>query len=446
MHERQRLSHNLGNRLMNVNNTVTAAYDKGADLQNTVDFIKLFTDKTTLDPLRLTVYDNDGRVIADNREPTIIITDANGKLLPDFERTWNMRGGAYLHDMTIQGAKFMVSSTTSNDGTIHTYAALPYKGEVGEFLSVDSMVWVVVLGLGLLSFILAYFGSKAICRNVYALRDFAEMISSNNLPDDIESWRFSKDELGDVSKRLLLLYKEKIKAEQEKIVHERQIGINVSHELNTPVAIIKGYLDTILTDPGIPDEQKQVFILRARDNTDRLAELIEDLNTVMRLQENRMPVPCRVFDFHNLVQRIANDVRHNNMAAGMEIIVEIPEHCFVEANETLMTTALLNLIKNAAQHSGGSRIDIRYTGEDNGRASFSFSDNGRGVDDEHLGRLFDLFYRVDFGRNRKNGGSGLGLPLVSRIFMAMNGEITVRNAPGGGLEFLFSLPCPTGME
>lgn len=70
-----------------------------------------------------------------------------------------------------------------------------------------------------------------------------------------------------------------------------------------------------------------------------------------------------------------------------------------------------------------------------------FADNGNGVEGEHLNRLFDMFYRIDSGRSRKNGGSGLGLPLVHRIITAMGGEITVGNADSGGLKFIFSLPA-----
>lgn len=439
-HERQRLSYNLGNRLVNVNSTIIDAYEESDDLQKTVDFIKLFTNQTTLDPLHLTVYDNNGNIIADNKEATIMIHDESGEILPDFEHSWGERDTTYLHDMIMYGSKYMVSSATSKDGVIHTFAALPYKGEVGKFLSVDSMVWVVMLGLGVLSFILAYLSSKAICSNVYALRDFAEMISTNNIPDDVESWHFSKDELGEVSKRLLLMYREKMKAEQEKILHERQIGINVSHELNTPVAIIKGYLDTILADKDISDDQKQRFISRASDNIDRLAELIDDLNTVMRLQENKMTIHLRTFDFHNLICKLYDDVRHNHRVGDMELEMNIPAGCFVVGNEGLLNNALINLIGNAVKHSGGSRISIDWLREEDGYMVFSFSDNGVGVDDEHLDRLFDLFYRVDSGRSRKNGGSGLGLSLVNRIFIAMNGDITARNAETGGLEFIFRLP------
>lgn len=439
-HERQRLSHNLGNRLVNVNTTVIDAYNKGADLQKTVDFIKLFTNQTTLDPLHLTVYDCDGNIIADNQAPTIPIHGESGQLLPDFEKSWAKKDTTSLHDMMMFGSKYMISSATSEDGAIHTFAALPYKGEVIEFLSIDSVVWIVVLGLGILSFILAYFSSKAICRNVYALRDFAEMVSSNNIPEDIESWRFSKDELGEVSKRLLLLYKDKMKAEHEKIMHERQIGINISHELNTPVAIIKGYLDTILSDDSISDEQKKKFIIRASDNIDRLAELIEDLNSAMRIQEKKAVILTRTFDVHCVVEKLFDDVKHNHRVGNMSLEMDIPSGLSVKGNEALLNNALLNLITNSVKHSGGTLISIKYIDEEDDCLVFSFSDDGIGVKKEHLGRLFDLFYRVDSGRSRKNGGSGLGLSLVKRIFTAMNGDIMVQNLDSGGLEFIFRLP------
>lgn len=438
-HERQRLSDNLGNRLINVNSTIIEAYNKGADLQKTADFIKLFTNQTTLAPLHLTVYDNDGNLIADNKEATILIHDESGQILPDYEPSWEKRDTTYLYDKILFGSKYMISSATSKDGAIHTFAALPYQGEVREFLSMDSMIWVVVLILGIISSLLAYFSSKAMCRNIYALRDFAEMISSNNLPDEIEDLRFSKDELGEVSKRLLFIYREKIKAEHEKILHERQIGINVSHELNTPVAIIKGYLDTILTDKDISEEQRQRFITLASDNIDRLAELIDDLNKVMRLQECRSSVQLRTLDFHTLATRIYDDVIYNHTAGDMELEISVPSACPVSANEVLLSNALLNLIKNSVQHSCGTRMSLKWLQEENGYMMFSFSDDGIGVPEEHLRRLFDLFYRVDDGRSRKNGGAGLGLPLVNRIFIAMNGSITVRNKPTGGLEFIFTL-------
>ena len=440
IHEKQRLKYNLENRLVNVNNTVIEAYEKGADMQKTVDFIQLFTGNTTLDPLRITVYDNKGVMIADNPEATILVYDAAGNMLPEFKRLGGGGANASVSDLSIDGNKLMVSTKRSADGQVRSFAALPYKGEVIDFLSIDPMVWIVVIILGILSSALAYWGVRVVCKNVYALRNLAQAISTDQLPDDADTWEFSDDELGDVSRKLLTLYRDKIHAEREKMHHERQIGMNVSHELNTPVGIIKGYLDTVLADENMPDELKRKFLMRAQQNTDRLANLVSDVSMVMRLQEGGA-IECGNLDFHNMTAQLAEDIAQGHIADNMTFICDIPEDCRVKGHESLLNNALLNLIYNAAQYSGGTRMSLRWTGENEGMHRFEFVADGCGVDDVHLARLFDLFYRVDTGRARKNGGAGLGLPLVHRIITAMGGDITVENAPGGGLRFTFTLPA-----
>lgn len=434
------MKYNLENRLVNVNNTVIEAYENGNDLQKTVDFIHLFTGNTTLDPLRITVYDNKGVMIADNPEATILVYDAAGNMLPEFKRLGGGGANASVSDLSIDGNKLMVSTKRSADGLVSSFAALPYKGEVIDFLSIDPMVWIVVIILGILSSALAYWGVRVVCKNVYALRNLAQAISTDQLPDDADTWEFSDDELGDVSRKLLTLYRDKIHAEREKMHHERQIGMNVSHELNTPVGIIKGYLDTVLADDNMPDALKRKFLVRAQQNTDRLANLVSDVSMVMRLQEGGA-IDYGIINFRDMTAQIAEDIAQGHIADNMTFICDIPEDCLIKGHESLLTNALFNLIYNAAQYSGGTRISLLWKGENDGMHRFEFADNGCGVDDEHLDRLFDLFYRVDTGRARKNGGAGLGLPLVHRIITAMGCDITVENAPGGGLRFTFTLPA-----
>lgn len=434
------MKYNLENRLVNVNNTVIEAYENGNDLQKTVDFIHLFTGNTTLDPLRIAVYDNKGVMIADNPEATILVYDAAGNMLPEFKRLGGGGANASVSDLSIDGNKLMVSTKRSADGLVSSFAALPYKGEVIDFLSIDPMVWIVVIILGILSSALAYWGVRVVCKNVYALRNLAQAISTDQLPDDADTWEFSDDELGDVSRKLLTLYRDKIHAEREKMHHERQIGMNVSHELNTPVGIIKGYLDTVLADDNMPDALKRKFLVRAQQNTDRLANLVSDVSMVMRLQEGGA-IDYGIINFRDMTAQIAEDIAQGHIADNMTFICDIPEDCLIKGHESLLTNALFNLIYNAAQYSGGTRISLLWKGENDGMHRFEFADNGCGVDDAHLDRLFDLFYRVDTGRARKNGGAGLGLPLVHRIITAMGGDITVENAPGGGLGFTFTLPA-----
>ncbi len=439
-HERQRLKDTLESRLLNVNSTVIAAYHNGAELRKTVDFIKLFTGRTTLDPVRITVYNDDGDIVADNAATTIRLFDGDGNLIPEFGDLWDNGEEISVRDMVLDEDKFMVCSKTSSDGRVHSFAALPYNEAVIGFFGTDPMIWVVVFGLGVLSTVLAYLGTKAVCRNVYALRDFADAISSDRLPDNVDSWDFSNDELGDISRRALMLYREKLHAEHEKTNYERQIGMNISHELNTPISIIKGYLETILSDPEMPDEMKNKFLSRARQSTERLIRLIGDVNTVMRLQMTGNALECEAVPFRDIAEKLSEYINRDNIANGMAFEFDIPENCVVMAHGPLLMNAMLNLTYNAARHSGGSRITLKWLREEGGSEVFSFADNGIGVGEEHLARLFDLFYRVDSGRSRKKGGSGLGLPLVSKIIAAMGGAIAARNQSEGGLELLFSLP------
>ncbi len=444
-HETRRQKGNLENRLLNVNNTVIDAYERGEDLNSTVDFIRLFTDNTTLDPLQITVYDNTGTMVADNPEATISIFGPEGKIKPEMQNLWDHVGNAVICDMPDEeSGKLMISSKTSADGKIRSFAALPYNSvEVSDFMAVDPMVWIVVVFLGLISSLFAFLGVRAVCRNVYTLQDFAKAVSSGQIPDDVEEWHFSNDELGDVSHKLLNVYREKIHAQQEKMNHERQIAMNISHELKTPVGIIKGYLDCVLNDKTMPDEIREQFLTRAQQNTDRLTSLVSDVGMVMRLQEQGVHIPLTTIPFNKLLVRLEEDARQGHIAEGMDLIIDVPTNCFIVGHESLLTNAMLNLVYNAAQYSQGTEMAVRWLGKKDGFHHFEFTDNGTGVPPEHIGRLFDLFYRVDSGRSRKVGGSGLGLPLVRRIITAMGGVINVENGKDGGLRFTFTLPVAT---
>ena len=154
------------------------------------------------------------------------------------------------------------------------------------------------------------------------------------------------------------------RANEEKARIKRQVANNLNHELKTPVGIIKGYLDTIISDPGMPDELRINFLKKTQAHTDRLAELLRDVSTITRLDEGASQVELTDFDFHDLAYNLANDLEISHLNGNMDFDYDIPFDCYIKANYTLVSAALLNLVKNAAAYSKGTEITLKITGED----------------------------------------------------------------------------------
>jgi len=224
-------------------------------------------------------------------------------------------------------------------------------------------------------------------------------------------------------------------------IMKQQITSNISHELKTPISTVKGYLETVLNNPELDQNKQRYFIEKAYNQSERLTQLVNDIALLNKIEEYselyiREKVQIRKA-INEAIESFSDLIRQK----VIQVECSIEDDVIVTTNFSLMFSVFRNLMENAVNYGGENiLISISKYHEDNTFYYFSFSDNGLGVEEEHLSRLFERFYRVDAGRSRKEGGTGLGLAIVKNAIISFKGEISARKRKGGGLEFLFSLP------
>ena len=221
---------------------------------------------------------------------------------------------------------------------------------------------------------------------------------------------------------------------------KQQLTSNIAHELKTPLASVKGYLETILNNKEMTSERQQYFVERAFAQSERLNELLNDISLLNNIEDAGDLFEFKDVKLLPLIKDVLENLESRIVRQKMKMEIMVSDMVVVYGNDSLLFSVFQNLMENSIKYAGeGATIRIKQYLEDEKFWYFSYSDSGAGISEEHMPRIFERFYRVDEGRIRSKGGTGLGLSIVKNAINLHKGEISVRNRAEGGLEFLFSL-------
>ena len=216
---------------------------------------------------------------------------------------------------------------------------------------------------------------------------------------------------------------------------------NVSHELKTPLQSVQGYLYTLL-DGALEDEKvNRSFLKKASNNVERLVDLVSELTSISELEADDSQLLLENFDIKNLALEVFEMVEKKALDREVNLTIKKDsiKKAMVHADKNRIRQVLINLIINAIKYGKkGGHVRVGFYDMDK-NVLIEVADNGVGIAEEHLPRLFERFYRTDKGRSRDQGGSGLGLSIVKHIIEAHNQTITVRSTLGEGATFGFTL-------
>ena len=441
--EKQYKTEFLNAQLQIYNNTLLQTIESASSFE---DYINTHT--LPFEDLRISIISLDGTVIYDN----MLTVDSldNHSLRPEIADALKKGEGHNIERLSASdGREYFYSATRGKEFVVRT--AIPQSDALKELLKTDWTFLGTMMSISLAMSILAYFATRRLGKNIERLNRFAAKAEKGESFDEEEP--FPNDELGSISNHIVQLYAQwqqtvkdrdtaheaTLREEQEKIRIKRQLTNNINHELKTPVASIQVCLETLLSGINLSEEKRQELIERCYTNNERLRRLLGDVSLITRMEDGSQLIGKEPVDINSIINEIAAELEIMPEDERFTLHSDFNEDVVVDGNPSLIGSIFRNLTENAIAYSGGKNIYISLVENNDEWCRICFEDDGCGVEEKQLPRLFERFYRVDKGRSRQMGGTGLGLAIVKHAVQFHGGGINVTNRLGGGLKFEFTL-------
>jgi two-component system phosphate regulon sensor histidine kinase PhoR len=308
----------------------------------------------------------------------------------------------------------------------------------------EDHIWLTIPFLVLtftLSFlIIQYRAEKFIYRRVKKIYDELTLLESSSLiPKSITTDMSSLTQEIDRFAKNKKLEIETLKVREE---YRKEFMGNVSHELKTPLFTVQGYLET-LVDGGINDlEIRDKYLKRAVKGLERLIYIVKDLDMITKLEVGDLSLKIEKFTIIDLVLEVFElfEMKASKKSISLTLDRDYDKPVWVYADRERIQQVLSNLVVNSIKYGrekGTTELSVESISDE--KVIIRVTDNGEGIEEEHISRLFERFYRVDMSRSRQIGGSGLGLSIVKHIVEAHQEQIYVESEIAVGSEFSFTL-------
>ncbi len=391
--EKQYKTHFVNAQLQLYNSHLVGAIDDGEDYRECIS-----SHAQPFEELRISVITLSGKVVYDNMLPPDSLDNHSQR--PEVAEAMKKGTGYHIGRLSASdGREYFYSATRGDRAIVRT--AIPYTATLRDLLEADWTFLGVMVSISLVISILAYFITRRIGASIERINE--------------------------------------MEAEQEKTRLKRQLTNSINHELKTPVASIGVCLETLLSGINLSEEKRQELIERCYANNERLRRLLEDVSLITRMEDGSQLIGKEPVCINNIIHEIDCELSVMPREERLTLHTDVPEQVVVEGNLSLIGSIFRNLTENAIAYSGGKNIYITIIQNNDNQCCIRFEDDGCGVKESQLSRLFERFYRVDKGRSRQMGGTGLGLAIVKHAVQFHGGTIAVTNRPGGGLRFDFSL-------
>ncbi len=268
-----------------------------------------------------------------------------------------------------------------------------------------------------------------------------------NMFDEVSDWHLLLFSVLVMTGLGFLLYRyakrmdQRISTEQEQKNSQlrRELTQNIAHELKTPVASILGYSETLLENPDIEPDIAHKFIVRTHEQASRLTSLLQDISLLNKMDYAAQDLEMSRVNVSLLVADIISESEHSFEAREMTVKNCMPQDVNVTGNMALLYSVFRNIIDNAINYAGNNTTIEITARKSTHYWDIEVSDNGKGVPDELLSRIFERFFTVDKGRSKSMGGTGLGLAIVKNAVLLHGGMVSAKNLSSGGLSVCITL-------